>query len=177
MELDTLLPDYDFRTCYHRRIRADTAAVWDAATNLYAADLPIARGLMLVRTTGKTWLEGPLLEVFPTPTLVTAEGSELVKGRVGKFWRLRAPSAPIPPGDPKAFAAFSEPGWAKSALSLRLVPAGAETDAFFETRVTATDPESRRIFSYYWNFIRFGGAGLIRREMLRAIANKAELST
>ena len=42
-----------------------------------------------------------------------------------------------------------------------------------ETRVLATGRRARRAFGAYWLVIR-GGSGLIRREMLRAVARRAE---
>ena len=37
-----------------------------------------------------------------------------------------------------------------------------------------TDPASRRAFAPYWFLIQVGGAGLIRLELLRAVARRAE---
>ena len=42
-----------------------------------------------------------------------------------------------------------------------------------ETRITATDDQSRRRFGRYWLVVR-PGSGLIRGEFLRIIARKAE---
>ncbi|MCZ4099992.1 hypothetical protein C8250_038565 [Streptomyces sp. So13.3] len=174
MELDRLLPVHDFRSCFTRHIAADPATVWRALLDVTAEELPVSRRLMLLRTTGRNRLKGPFLDTFPTPTLSTVEGAELVKGMVAKFWRLRPPSAPIEPGDADAFARFAEPGWAKAAMSLRVVPDGDATVVSFETRVRATDARSRRIFRPYWLFIRLGGAAFIRLEVLRAVARRAE---
>ncbi len=43
-----------------------------------------------------------------------------------------------------------------------------------ETRVRCTDERSRLIFGAYWLAIRAGGAGLIRLEMLQAVARRVE---
>jgi hypothetical protein len=61
--------------------------------------------------------------------------------------------------DPAGFAAFSEPGWAKAALSFQLTPTADGTVLAAETRVMATDEASRRRFGRYWRLIRMGGAG------------------
>jgi hypothetical protein len=42
-----------------------------------------------------------------------------------------------------------------------------------ETRVAATDRRTRLLFGVYWTAIR-PGSGLIRREMLGAVARAAE---
>ena len=39
--------------------------------------------------------------------------------------------------------------------------------------MTATDPGTRARFRVYWTIIR-AGSGLIRRDMLRAVARRAE---
>ena len=59
-------------------------------------------------------------------------------------------------------------------LILQLTPlAGGGTLLAAETRVLATDPAARRAFARYWRLIRAGG-GLIRLELLRAVARRAE---
>jgi hypothetical protein len=42
-----------------------------------------------------------------------------------------------------------------------------------ETRVLATGPRAKRAFAAYWLVVR-PGSGLIRRELLRAVARRAE---
>ncbi|WP_026412205.1 hypothetical protein [Actinomadura oligospora] len=72
------------------------------------------------------------------------------------------------------FTAFSDPGWAKAAMGLQVIPSNGRTILAADTRVTATDRRSRRVFSFYWSLIRLGGAGLIRLELLTAPARLAE---
>ena len=50
---------------------------------------------------------------------------------------------------------------------------GAGTLLSTETRVEATDARTRVLFGVYWTLIRLG-SGLIRRDMLRAVARAAE---
>jgi hypothetical protein len=172
--LDRVLPEADFRSRYIRRVRAEPAAVWDALTTLAAEDLPVSRRLMALRSAGRTRLSGPLVETFPTPTLLRDDGTELVKGKIAKFWRVRPETAPVEPGDPAAFTAFEGPGWAKVAMSLRVAPDGPGSLLAFETRVRGTDAFARRVFAPYWLLIRAGGAGFIRLEILGAAARRAE---
>lgn len=174
MELDRVLPDYDFRSRYTRRIQAAPDEVWRAVMELTAEELPVVRTLMRLRSAGRTRLDGPLIDAFPTPTLLVREGSELVKGKIAKFWRMSPQTAPVAPGDPDEFASFGAPGWAKAALGLRVEPDGDGTLLAFETRVRGTDAFARRVFAPYWLLIRAGGAGFIRLEILRAVARHAE---
>jgi hypothetical protein len=176
MDLDRLLPTYDFRSRFTRRIAAGPATVWDALLGLTAEELPVTRLLMSVRSAGRNRLRGPLIDTFPIPVLARVEGSELVHGTVAKFWRLRPEAAPLPPGDPAAFASFTQPGWAKAAMSIRVAADGFHTVVSVETRVHATDSAARRAFAPYWLLIRAGGAGLIRLELLRALAHRVASS-
>lgn len=172
--LDRVLPHYQFRTRYTRKISAPPAAVWAAALAVTAEELPVTRLLMKVRTAGRARMTGPLLETMSMPVLGRHDGREIVLGQVAKFWQPHPSRAPWQAGDPAAFTAFTEPGWAKGALSLHVAPTGTGTELVAETRVEATDERSRRLFGVYWAFIRLGGAGFIRLELLGAIARRAE---
>jgi hypothetical protein len=71
------------------------------------------------------------------------------------------------------FVAFDRPGYVKAAMSFLLVEHEGGTRIQTETRVLATDAESRKRFARYWRTIR-PGSGAIRRSWLRAIARRAE---
>jgi uncharacterized protein YndB with AHSA1/START domain len=172
--LDGLLPVYDFRTRYTRHIAADPGRVWDALTTFTYAELPVTRLLMGVRTAGRAKLDGPVA-LTSMPVLALDEGREAVLGQVAMYWRPRPPRGPAETRTAEGFTAFDEPGWAKGAMSLRLAPLPeGGTLLAAETRVRATDTAARRAFAPYWLFIRVGGAGFIRFEMLRAVARRAE---
>jgi hypothetical protein len=174
--LDRLLPRYEFRTRYTWQIAASPEAVWAAVGNVTAEELPVTRLLMRVRSGGRSRLAGALLDAMTIPELGRREEHEIVLGRVAKFWCPRPVRGPEHTQDPAAFTAFAEPGWAKAAMSFQLTPTPAGTVLAAETRVTATDEASRRRFAAYWTLIRLGGAGLIRLELLRAVARRAERS-
>jgi hypothetical protein len=171
--LDRVLPRYQFRTRYTRKITAPPEAVWAAALAVTAEDLPVTRLLMKVRTAGHSRMAGPLLEMMGMPELGRSDGQEIVLGEVAKFWQPRPARRA---SAPEVFAAFAEPGWAKGAISLQLTTTETGTELAAETRVEATDERSRRIFGVYWTFIRLGGAGFIRLELLGAIARRAVAS-
>lgn len=173
--LDRLLPDYDFRTRYTRRIAAPPAEVWAAMYTVTYDELPVTRLLMTIRAGGRARLSGPVAVAGSMPVLGQREAREAVGGMVAKFWRPRPVTGPESTTTPEGFAAFAEPGWAKGAMSIQLSPLpGGHTLLAAETRVHATDATARRLFAPYWLLIRVGGAGLIRHEMLRAVARRAE---
>lgn len=165
--LDDLLPEYAFHSRYTRMIAADPPTVWASLDEIPRWRLPVTGLLMGVRTLGSKRLRsGP-------PMLATVDGVEQVRGAVAKFWRLKPELAKIPPG-PGAFVSFDEPGWAKAAMSLRLAVTEAGTEVVVETRVQPTSPDAGRRFAPYWRLIKLGGAGLIRIELLGALAWTAE---
>ncbi|RFU43585.1 hypothetical protein DZF91_00405 [Actinomadura logoneensis] len=173
--LDRLLPDPDFRTRYTRRVDASPEAVWRALLGVRADDLPLTGVLMRIRTGGRRRpASGSFVANAAVPELGRTEGREIVLGRVARFWKPRPVPGPPATATADGFAAFSEPGWAKAALAFQIIPADGRTLLVADTRVTATDPRSRRIFSLYWSLIRLGGAGLIRVELLAAVARIAE---
>jgi hypothetical protein len=87
---------------------------------------------------------------------------------VTKPWRALG-GEPKQPVTAENFASFSEPGFAKLAESTRVSPYGAHACILtLETRVAATDQDSRRRFQRYWRatgpFIK-----LIRPSVMRAL--------
>ncbi|WUI03744.1 hypothetical protein OHR68_18680 [Spirillospora sp. NBC_00431] len=175
--IDQLLPAYDFRVRYTRRITAGPDRVWTALHAVTHDELPVTRLLMAVRHAGRNRLSGPVFQALPIPLLEEREDREAIAGKVAKFWRPRPVPGPDSTTTPEGFAAFAEPGWAKAAMSFQLSPLpGGGTLLAAETRIRATDAAARRAFAPYWLLIRVGGAGFIRLEMLRAIARRAERS-
>jgi len=173
--IDRLLPRPDFRTRYTRTIEAEPARVWTALHEVTFTELPVTRLLMSIRSGGRAHLAGPVARTLPMPVLDQETGRELVVGRVAKFWRPVPVSGPESAATLSGFAAFTEPGWAKAAMSFQLTPlADGRTLLAAETRVRATDAAAWLRFAPYWLVIRVGGAGYIRLEMLRAVAHRAE---
>ncbi|QKW49546.1 hypothetical protein [Streptomyces buecherae] len=173
MELDRFMPEHDFRSVYSRRIAADPATAWRAFQELTAEELHITQMLTGIRSLGTLRLSGRVSETAPVPLLARDELAE-VRGKIAKFWYVRPEVAPIPDGDPAAFRDFTEPGWAKTVTGARVVADGDGSLMTIETRVRCTDERSRLIFGAYWLAIRAGGAGLVRLEMLQAVARRVE---
>ena len=66
------------------------------------------------------------------------------------------------------------PGGVRVVVNMRVQPlADGGTLLSTETRAAANDAGARRRFAIYWAVIR-AGSGLIRRDILRAIARNAE---
>lgn len=172
--LNTLVPVFDRRTQCSRKVAATTDAVWQAIMTVTTQDLVIFKPLMTLRHGRNPAMSGRLLDgAVPIPLLSTVEGQEVVFGMIGKFWR-RSPSEDLPGGpDPQRFLNFDEPDWVKAAMSIRIAREGAGTRLSTETRVYATSAKARRLFMLYWPMV-FLGSRLIRLDVLRAIARRAE---
>lgn len=117
-------------------------------------------------------VSGRLLEEGPVPVLSSFPPRSLVAGGVMQPWKLTGGEDP-PLLNAAELVAFSEPGWVKVGLDFVLVTDGDGTRVSTETRVKATDARTRARFGLYWLLIR-AGSGLIRRDMLRAVAGRAE---
>ena len=174
--LEGLLPEYDQREVHSRWINADPAVVWAALHAVSAADLPLARILMWLRSAGRTRLHGSLRELRPAlQPLGTIEGREMVTGVITQAWQL-FPHTKTIDGGQEAFSAFNEPGWVKVGIDFRLIPERGGTRLRTETRCRATDSRSRATFGVYWMLIRVG-SGLIRRETLAAADRRVKQSS
>ena len=96
---------------------------------------------------------------------------EIVFGAATSPWVANPVFRPLPATE---FARFHEPGYAKIAWTLRADPIDAAGSVVrTETRVTTTDPASRKAFRRYWALVS-PGVGLIRRISLRLVKNEAE---
>jgi hypothetical protein len=100
-------------------------------------------------------------------------GREIVFGIAGKFWAPREMANLVRVPDARAFEEFAEPGQAKGAMSIRVESLDdGRTLLGTETRVWCSDRRARFLFGVYWTLIRIP-SGLIRADMLRAIARRA----
>lgn len=171
------MPRFEVRKRYSRAVRAPAARVWDAleSYDVAADSSPVTRALLRVRGlrpsagTGRAAFAGSRFTV-----IAERPGSEIVVGLAGRFWALRESSALDPIRDAEHFAAYDTPDRAVAAWSFRIEPHGErECRLSTETRVRCTDDGARRKFKAYWIFIE-PFSGLIRKDMLRSIARKAE---
>ena len=180
MNLDEILPSSDFSERHERLVKATPDATWQAMLDLRADDAILTRLLMGIRSlpallTGRKLLSdrtgsGTFLENSPIPVLSLMPGVAAVAGGV-----LQPRLSNLEKKDASELARFDDPGWVKCGMDFRLEEAEGGTLLTTETRITATDDESRRRFGRYWLVVR-PGSGLIRREFLGIIARKAEQS-
>ena len=181
LTIDELLPAPHFRERHERRIAAPPAAVWQALHDLRLGDLALTRALMGIRLlparlTGRKqasrMVDSRLLDGGPVTLLDSDPDHAVVAGSVMQPWRITG-GEDAPALDAPALQAFAEPGWVKVGFDFVIEPTGSGSRVTTETRVTATDARTRARFGLYWLFVR-AGSGLIRRDMLHAVARRAE---
>jgi hypothetical protein len=179
MNLDDVVPEADHVTRQARVIEAPRRVVWEELHRLKLRSLPVSLVLGAVRALpvllvgkGHGGLDRSFLDVIPIPKLSSEEPSAVVFGGVLQAWRLTGGEKP-PALDAAGVRDFADPSWVKIGMEFRLTPAVGGTHLSSETRVAATDPETRRHFNRYWLVVG-PGSSAIRWEVLTAVALKAE---
>jgi hypothetical protein len=114
----------------------------------------------------------PFLEHGPVPVLGAEPERAVVAGGALQPWKPGGGRRP-PVLDAAGLRELAEPGWVKVGYDFVLDGREGTTRLTTETRVAATDRRTRLLFGVYWTAIR-PGSGLIRREMLGAVARAAE---
>jgi hypothetical protein len=178
MLLDEIQPVWHFRNRHSRVVdaSADTVAEALESMRLDRDASPLVR--LLFRARGLTFPSGPTPRAALTSSgfsvLAERPGREIVFGIAGKFWAPREMAHLVHVPDAHTFVEFDRPGEAKGAISLSVDPI-SEGRALLrtETRVMCSDLRARLLFSAYWTLIRIP-SGVIRRDMLGAIARRAE---
>lgn len=180
--LDEVLPAYRFRERHQRTIAATPDVVWAALLTMTPEELPLSRLLMGIRSL-PAWLAGrrdgfgassrPVIDMFIAGGFRKLRDDPphvIVAGAAMQPWRL-VPGEVADVRDLAGFRAFKQPGFVLAAVSFELEPTDHGTRLSTETRVQPTDAGAGRAFLPYWLVIR-AGSGLIRREMLRAVAKR-----
>ena len=173
MKLDQLLPSYEFHEVHRTPVAAAPGEALAAVRAVTPWQTPLVPLLFAVRSlpagiTGRAGLPAdrsrPLFDQMVEFGFVVLaeEDDELVLGFVGQPWKLSGGSMPKI-GSAAAWTAFDEPGYVKAAIGFRADGTTLST----ETRIHATDPDTRRRFARYWRLIR-PASGLVRRSWLRA---------
>jgi hypothetical protein len=181
--LDEVLPVYRFRERHERSIAAPAERVWSALLSITPQDLPLSRLLMGIRSV-PSLLSGrrggfgatsrPVVDLFIAGGFRKLRDDPphlIVAGAAMQPWRL-VPGEMADVHDLAGFLAFKQPGFVLAAVSFELEPIDGGTRLSTETRVQPTDALAGRAFLPYWLVIR-AGSGLIRRDMLRAVARRA----
>lgn len=174
--LHQLMPAFDFGHRHAIVVAAPPARVAEAAETYSLATEGSAFVRLLFRLRGLTPPSGSLraaARAMHFAVLAEEPGRELVLGVAGRFWALDERANLISLPDAQAFVAFSRPGHAKAAMSLRYEPlADGGTRLRTETRVTCVDAAAYRRFALYWALIGPFSAW-IRRDLLRGIRRRA----
>lgn len=180
--LEQFMPRFDARSQHAIEVHAPAQAVFTAVEAVTVKEVRFLRELEFIRalpglaTTGRLDVptrDAPLVLSFTRGAALLGEWppEEVLAGAIGCFWRI-AGNEPVVFGSPEEFLTFSEPGFVKAVVGLRLDPRGAEILLTTETRFVATDDATQRLMSRYWRIIR-PGSNLIRREWLGAIRRRA----
>ena len=196
MTLDDLLPVYDVDDEVAVTVAAPPGVVYDA---LMAADLiDVGRRRPLVGVLGGLRMLPDLVARIlrgerPAPMpqtlrlgdlagqpvaeggwslLAEEPGAWIALGLVGRFWKPVIEWADVPA---ERFAAFDEPGWAKTvyALGVRPLPDG-RTLLTGTMRTATTDERARRWFRRYWTLGVGSGAHEVVRALLECVREDAE---
>jgi hypothetical protein len=179
--LDDLIPEPRRVELDHLDVAASPDSAWNVVRHGDLARSPVVRALFGIRTLS-TRLRGGGVEpaAMRIDDIVSAERPgfrllaeferEVAIGAIGKVWQLDIPFVDVRTAED--FLRFREPGYAKVAWALRVVPRG-ETGSRIEVevRVSATDDESWRKFVRYFRII--GPASRwIRHHLLASFARE-----
>jgi hypothetical protein len=182
MLIDRFMSEWHFSERHSLFVSAPPEVVFGSIQGLKAAEVPAFRVLMGIRSLPARFGRSrpadpsrPLLDAMSAAgfkVLFQHAPTEAVIGVVGRFWKLRPP--PMRDfGDAQGFIDFAEPGYAKAVMNFHVWPEGEGSTLSTETRVKATDEETRKLFARYWRVIGPGSAA-IRRNWLGAARKNAE---
>ncbi len=186
--MDRFLPRYDLAVVHARVFRASPAECYRAASELDLFQDPVVRalldlrglpqrlagtvrgrGMATTREASRATFRLKDMAGFGWILLGETPGMEMVLGQVGRPWKAVATSTGSPV-TAEQFVSFDRPGFAKIAISLRVVPYGSGSSILtVETRVAVPDDASRRRFQHYWLLVG-PVSSLIRRMTLRLLA-------
>lgn len=179
--LDDLIPEPQRLELDHVEVAVSADEAWRRVRDGDLARSPLVRALFAIRTLG-TRLRGDVVEstAMRIDDIVSAERPgfrllaeserEVAVGAIGKVWHLDIPFVDVRTAE--EFRRFGEPGYAKVAWALRVVPRGESGSRIeVEVRVSATDDESWRKFRRYFRVI--GPASrFIRHHLLSSFAKE-----
>jgi len=181
--LDDWLATYDLAERHELVVAAPMADVRSAIDEIDLLRVPVVAALFAARALpsmltaqGRRSLPRHLTmgDLVQRGFRVLAETDDtLVLGLAGRFWTPRGAIAELGAGD---FERFDRPDHVRCAWSFELADRDGATLLATETRVAATNDAARRKMLRYWRVIG-PFSGLVRLEMLRAIARRAERAT
>ena len=180
MLLDEIQPVWHFRSHHSIVIEAPPQKVAEAMDSFRLDRDASLLVRFFIRARGLSIPDEPTpretLKATGFSLLAERPGREVVFGIAGKFWAVREMANLCRVPDAPAFMAFDEPGQAKGGIAFLIEPiSDHRTLLRTETRVTCSDRRSRLLFAAYWALIRIP-SGIIRNDLLRAVARRAEAS-
>lgn len=188
--IEEFMPAFHFRERHQRRIAATATRACAELRSVDLARSPFIGPLFAIRglpaRVARLWTRsdanigarealgaGRLGSLFDDAfvTLRDDPARGLVVGAVGAFWRSRGGIARVAPG---RFRDDRTPGCARLVWMFDFTPLDDGAGgclAVTETRIDCNDAAARRAMQRYWLAIR-PASGLIRREMLRLLAQR-----
>ena len=171
--LDDYLAEYDAIERHQTNIAASSEAVWEALQRADFSRSATIRWLLWLRGMGARRPAALTLATFQSRGFAILEErppDHVVLGLIGRFW---TPTGQLVSVDRESFLGKPPEGTARAAWSFELEPlGGGATLLATETRVQASDEQSRRSFKRYWRLVGPFSA-LIRREMLGQVRREA----
>lgn len=182
MNLDDVVPCPQFRIYHSRVISAPLADIWDELNTVPMSALPFGLALESLRLlpaklSGKKHpglAERTFLEITPIPVLFSEPPHLVISAGLSQGWRLLGGSTP-PVLDAAGLRDWTGTGWLKIGMEFRLEATSKGNLLSTETRIQAMDAQTMRAFAAYWFVIRPFSAA-IRREVLRVVAHRAEIT-
>jgi hypothetical protein len=179
--IERFMPACEVAERHEIQVDAPAEYTFAAARDMDVNRSTLVRAIFAIRALPSRWRrESPERTAMPLLAETLALGwrilaeipdREVAVGAVTQPWRADVEFRGV---DPDAFARFEEPGYAKIVWTLEAEPLGPTTSRFrTETRVSTTDPRSRRLFRRYWALLSLGIL-LIRRESLTLVKAEAE---
>jgi hypothetical protein len=171
--LNEVLPHYDVSAKYETMVRATPARIYRVMQGGFPAGA-ITKLLMALRSVPRYFQrkaedDPPGEESFYK--LKQLENREIVVGIIGQFWKPVATWVPI--HSLEEFMDFQKDGFCKAAMNFVIQEKSpGQCKVITETRVLAYG-SAKRPFREYWRVIG-PFSGLIRKEFLRKIKQKAE---
>lgn len=168
---DLLLPRFDVETVHAIDVEAPTADVFEVVRNLDLSGSRLIRLLFRLRGIPREGLTAEGLRRLGFRNVHERPERELALGVIGRFWTASGRLVDFAPSE---FASFAAPGYAKALWNFELEPKGPRrTHLRTVTRVSCTDPASRRRFRAYW-IVAGPFSSLVRARMLRLVKSAAE---
>lgn len=181
--LDEVMPAYDARGVHSVMVLSNAEQALDAVRRVTASEIRglgllwgvrVLPAMLLGRRVFRFDRHRPVWEAAARGgfTELANAPDGIVLAHIGQYWR---------PGGGERFAVttleafrnFKTPGFAKAAIAIMVSPEEDGVRLVTETRVEATDPQSRPRLMRYWALI-WPWSGLIRRGWLRAAKRRAE---